>query len=544
MDAIENPSVKFDRFEDPSTKLSQSNTSYARIENVEISSTGVNILENPSVNADKLRDPFEEASQYGNLFTETEIASTEMDTRDNGLPGMAAMDGLHVKTHENTSTSFSLLSAIAHRALAVFQMPSMCSIDCRPRGNIRVRWNAALRRAVAIDPMRRLHERLLGCRWAPSPSSCTHLIWLLGVCYPLSESDDLAANMEIYKQFEADLRSRIWITYRKGFQAIVGTKLTTDVGWGCMIRSGQMLLAQALICHHLGRSWRRSPCESNLRGYLEILQCFGDISSCSYSIHNIVASGAPYGLVAGSWLGPYAMCRSLEALVCSNREHCKVVKFASTFPMAIHVVSGDADGERGGAPCICIDVISKLCTNLGETTEQGCALLLLIPLVLGLNKVNPRYFPLLSETFTFPQSLGILGGKPGASTYLVGVQGDQVFYLDPHQVQQVCLVSPDNPKAETSTYHCSNVRRMPLSAIDPSLALGFYCRDQEDFKDLCERAVKLERQGNGAPMFTIVQSSKGEQSSNEDTYTKHCAHNEPVRLHADLSSSEEGWQML
>ncbi|GJV07280.1 cysteine protease ATG4-like protein isoform X1, partial [Tanacetum coccineum] len=46
------------------------------------------------------------------------------------------------------------------------------------------------------------------------------------------------------------------------------------------------------------------------------------------------------------------------------------------------------------------------------------------------------HLPLLAATFTFSQSLGILGGRPGASTYLIGVQEDKVFYLDPHEVQQ------------------------------------------------------------------------------------------------------------
>lgn len=48
-----------------------------------------------------------------------------------------------------------------------------------------------------------------------------------------------------------------------------------------------------------------------------------------------------------------------------------------------------------------------------------------------------RYIPQLWATFTFPQSLGIMGGKSGASTYIVGVQDDNAFYLDPHEVQQV-----------------------------------------------------------------------------------------------------------
>jgi cysteine protease ATG4 len=45
----------------------------------------------------------------------------------------------------------------------------------------------------------------------------------------------------------------MWLTYRSNFPAIGETNLVTDMGWGCMLRTGQMLLAQALITHYLGR---------------------------------------------------------------------------------------------------------------------------------------------------------------------------------------------------------------------------------------------------------------------------------------------------
>lgn len=36
-----------------------------------------------------------------------------------------------------------------------------------------------------------------------------------------------------------DVQSRIWCTYRKGFVPLGRPQLTTDKGWGCMLRCGK-----------------------------------------------------------------------------------------------------------------------------------------------------------------------------------------------------------------------------------------------------------------------------------------------------------------
>ena len=71
--------------------------------------------------------------------------------------------------------------------------------------------------------------------------------------------------------FLDDCESRIWFTYRSNFSPIKKSSdasmtlsvrlrslgdqagFTSDTGWGCMIRSGQSLLANALVMLRLGR---------------------------------------------------------------------------------------------------------------------------------------------------------------------------------------------------------------------------------------------------------------------------------------------------
>ncbi|XP_061988101.1 cysteine protease ATG4-like [Rosa rugosa] len=161
-------------------------------------------------------------------------------------------------------------------------------------------WTAAV--------MRRIHQRVVGSSRTAAISSTSH-VWLLGVCYKFDESESAPL------AFEHDFSSRILMTYRRGFDSIEGGDskcFSSDVNWGCMIRTSQMLVAQALLFHRLGRSWRRlidKSCGLD-QEYVEILRQFGDSEAAAFSIHNLIEAGKAYNLAAGSWVGPYAMCRS------------------------------------------------------------------------------------------------------------------------------------------------------------------------------------------------------------------------------------------
>lgn len=40
---------------------------------------------------------------------------------------------------------------------------------------------------------------------------------------------------------------------------------------------------------------------------------------------------------------------------------------------------------------------------------------------------------------------------------------------------------------ELKTFHCDRVRKMPLSGLDPSMLIGFLCKDEHEWNDIRNR---------------------------------------------------------
>lgn len=127
----------------------------------------------------------------------------------------------------------------------------------------------------------------------------------------------------------SDIRTLIWITYRRNFPSIGDSGMTADSGWGCMLRTGQMVLAQALCRLHLGRDWRWTYTDSvtiqsmidddskqveydNYMKYRQILKMFADLKTAPYSIHQIALMGACEGKNVGEWFGPNTVAQVLK----------------------------------------------------------------------------------------------------------------------------------------------------------------------------------------------------------------------------------------
>ena len=199
--------------------------------------------------------------------------------------------------------------------------------------------------------------------WDPEPRNedPSSMIWCLGQQYDTKPSQNEQSSPENTSdtsttwppEFLDDFESRIWMTYRTDFTPIPRSpenskglllkspaaalqyagkllrgqgeeEFSSDVGWGCMIRSAQSVLANTLITLHLGRGrisltlvvdvleWRINRTELDMK-HVEILSYFEDNHHAPYSIHKFVKHGeVSCAKSPGEWFGPAAASRCIQ----------------------------------------------------------------------------------------------------------------------------------------------------------------------------------------------------------------------------------------
>ncbi|XP_013118471.1 cysteine protease ATG4D isoform X2 [Stomoxys calcitrans] len=295
--------------------------------------------------------------------------------------------------------------------------------------------------------------------------------------------------------FKRDFYSRIWMTYRREFPTMNGSNYTSDCGWGCMLRSGQMLLAQALICHFLGRSWRYDP-ESQLHSTLEdnmhkkIIKWFGDSSSKSspFSIHTLVKLGEEMGKKPGDWYGPASVSYLLrQALKNAAQENADFDNLVIYVAKDCTIYMGDIEAECSipePTPKSHVPWRKTQTPKSNEVKSNWKSLIVLIPLRLGTEKLNPVYAHCLKLLLSTEYCIGIIGGRPKHSLYFVGFQEDKLIHLDPHYCQEMVDVNQEN--FPLHSFHCKSPRKLKSSKMDPSCCIGFYCQTKVDFDNFVE----------------------------------------------------------
>ncbi|XP_073443668.1 cysteine protease ATG4D isoform X3 [Dendrobates tinctorius] len=330
-------------------------------------------------------------------------------------------------------------------------------------------------------------------------------LYLLSKHYYFGYEDDI-------EQFQRDFVSRVWLTYRRDFPPLEGTQLTTDCGWGCMIRSAQMMLAQALLMHLLNRDWswpealntlfvemeplrsssphslhsfssisspvspsshlyRRStscPSKPHVRDphqeliHRDILRWLSDCPDAPFGLHHLVKLGGSLGKKAGDWYGPSIVAHivrshiyvpDLPLLGGIQPLICVLRKALETSPQVPELsvyVSQDCTVYRA-------DVEQLLGTDgpVTDMSNTGRAVIILIPVRLGGESFNPVY--------------------------------------------KQCI----------KTFHCNSPRKMSIVKMDPSCTIAFYARNQADFGVLCDHVTKVLSSPSAEEKYPVFSISDG-----------------------------------
>ncbi|BFZ59040.1 Cysteine protease atg4 [Saitoella coloradoensis] len=385
----------------------------------------------------------------------------------------------------------------------------------------------------------------------PRNDEPTQSIWLLGAEYagipppPPLQAAALAAvgaapereekGLGWPEAFLDDYETRLWLTYRIGFPAIskkvveeqvdtvneaeraaaasvdgtngvtswmkeVGDKFsrnangaaqvyTSDVGWGCMIRSAQSLLANALLILHLGRDYRHNT--TSAENEFELIKLFADHPSAPFSLHRFVSHASTFcGKAPGEWFGPSAAAQCIKALCAEYAGSTELRAGEGGSRVGVYVA---ADGG---------DIYENRVREIACGTDGVWKpILILAGVRLGIERVNPVYYPAIQDCLKSPHGIGVAGGRPSSSHYFIATQesfthNPNLFYLDPHHPRPHLPLEPTTPDVES--VHTRRVRRCRMDEVDPSMLVGYLIRDEPSWE-----AFKTSLQGKGKKVVHV-----------------------------------------
>lgn len=152
-----------------------------------------------------------------------------------------------------------------------------------------------------------------------------------------------------------------------------------------MVRSAQMLVATSCLLS------KDVDLLKEIHGhdhpefliYAQVIAMFLDHEQSPLSIHRIVKSGALRGTRIGSWFGPNTISVVLQQLINDclwSPVHCHLSHDATLYE-----------------------------SDLQVAFATGKSVLILIPIRLGVEALNPVYYELVKQVFLFPHCVGIAG---------------------------------------------------------------------------------------------------------------------------------------
>ena len=251
-----------------------------------------------------------------------------------------------------------------------------------------------------------------------------------------------------------------------------------------MLRCGQMMLAETLLRRH---ALPRDRIDEAARR--RIIQHFADDPMAPFSIHQIAITGgtavpcllvvvyrcclysrvwhAGRPVVWAQQVRTVHQVRLMALIMSQLRNYCirrLILRRNTMFDLSVYVTENAIFSRQELGlhnvttpmrhtydPCI----VAKT-----QWRHEWTDVLALVPVQLGVDRINEAFIPALQQVFAIPQSVGVLGGGFSAAHYYFGVNGivslcshhkvmplssgDIVLSLDPHTTQDFADMTRDS----------------------------------------------------------------------------------------------------
>lgn len=323
------------------------------------------------------------------------------------------------------------------------------------------------------------------------------------------------------------------ITYRSKFRKLINIKnnyeYNSDCGWGCMIRSSQMIFARMLykIFKHVYKNQYDSKTiiistipyfmddyislsdikESEyiilgLENYLQKLQNYlkEKIEKNQYkefhlksidppfSIHKICTIGGVFGRTCGEWFSDFELPKIYEIINTTFNiiPNLSIMHFNSNIEINTLIEKCFEKETEAKDPNIFKNDCYIKNQERFKFKKMGA---IFVSVRLGVTTISPEYFPSIKRLFECRQFLGFIGGKIDSASYFFGYCNNNLLYLDPHLNQES---EPFLDEKSINSYMNKTVYELDFNSLQCAFTAGFLFRTLYDFTQLLDFFQKFK----------------------------------------------------
>ena len=330
----------------------------------------------------------------------------------------------------------------------------------------------------------------------------------------------------------------IMVSYRNKFKPQINIKnnkiYTTDCGWGCMIRSSQMILCRGLykiFKYNLKQDDNLTKLivpfimDNNLKitekeyfgmnNYINKLKSLGknDIVEIDppFSIHKICILGEIFGRTSGEWFSDYELPKIYDIInnTFDILPNLSIIHFNGFVELKTilnrcfkdEISTNENNDLENNNIIIDNENVFQFKEKKYKMEKMG---LIFISVRLGLAEVTSDYFPSLKKSFDNKESIGFIGGKKNSNSasYFFGYYDNNLLFLDPHYNYPSIIELDDN---NIKSYIDKVAYKLNFNSLKSALTFGFLFRNIKEFNELLTYFRNLKNEEN--PCFTFSEKN-------------------------------------